>query len=864
MLVGGFAPDGLNVCYNFYDCNDILASQFTLRTVRTDGEDRTLRRIDDRVEFLDPEHAEVGHRECAAIHVIEGQPPGLRLVDQGAGRRGDLRDVHPVRLAHDRGDQAPGARHRDGNVGVRKRMDRIAMDLDIDLGMACQCHADRLHEVIVEAGPDPQDEIGRTPQCDQLVGTRRDAQVEVRNVLLGRGQAGGDHLANLVERRDAGRVGDRPVGLEHGRCAGRSGRNQSEDIGLGDAATGPGALDGTEIDRVERRDPPCERRGEDPLVLWCDRAGTAERGLRRRPAGLIDILEGYPSAAPRASDEVRDTLRPLVAGGIAGALVVALPILMTVLVAAGSNRPAIDLEGAGRGSLHPALLLTFLAPDVFGSSGEMAEYWGPPSMKWSDTGLYIAQNVGQLYVGAVPALLLLIGVVSGVLWTRQVRFFSLALAVTLLYALGWYTPVFALFHGTLPGIDLYRRPADAVFLVGFLASVCAGYTAHRILTATLPQQAPWQWALVALTPITALVFALGLADHFDAFGRALPPLGEAAALLGGAAVALGMAAWIYPLRPVVAGGVLAAFTVLDLAIANGPGSATALPPAHYEVLEPKSNNDTIALLKSKVAEGRSETRRDRVELVGMGFHWPNASLTHRLENTLGYNPVRLGAYTRATGAEDSSVATRDRKLTPLFPSYRSPLADLLGLRWIASGAPIEEADKSLKPDDLRLIARTRDGYVYENARALPRVLFATTALAADFDAILATGQWPIAEEAFASTVLVDSAPLAAPTRRPGAVRIASYRHTEVTVEATSPDGGYVVLNDIWQPWWTAEVDGRPAKLLRANVLFRAVMVPPGRHTVRFVFRPVAGALAEAGRRWLGPTPPTTPTGARQR
>ena len=52
----------------------------------------------------------------------------------------------------------------------------------------------------------------------------------------------------------------------------------------------------------------------------------------------------------------------------------------------------------------------------------------------------------------------------------------------------------------------------------------------------------------------------------------------------------------------------------------------------------------------------------------------------------------------------------------------------------------------------------------------------------------------------------------------------------------------VVLNDVWHHWWQVEIDGKPAELLRANVLFRAVAVPPGRSTVRFVFRPFAGAV----------------------
>ena len=46
------------------------------------------------------------------------------------------------------------------------------------------------------------------------------------------------------------------------------------------------------------------------------------------------------------------------------------------------------------------------------------------------------------------------------------------------------------------------------------------------------------------------------------------------------------------------------------------------------------------------------------------------------------------------------------------------------MRYIASPVPIEQVDHSLGESDLTLIARTKQGYVYENPRALPRVLFA--------------------------------------------------------------------------------------------------------------------------------------------
>ena len=76
------------------------------------------------------------------------------------------------------------------------------------------------------------------------------------------------------------------------------------------------------------------------------------------------------------------------------------PLSIRMVVAVMVVRRSIDLEGAVRGSLHPALFLTAFAPDVFGSSGRAGHYWGPPSAIWNDTGLYLAQNMGQLYMGA--------------------------------------------------------------------------------------------------------------------------------------------------------------------------------------------------------------------------------------------------------------------------------------------------------------------------------------------------------------------------------------------------------------------------------------------------------------------------------
>jgi hypothetical protein len=57
---------------------------------------------------------------------------------------------------------------------------------------------------------------------------------------------------------------------------------------------------------------------------------------------------------------------------------------------------------------------------------------------------------------------------------------------------------------------------------------------------------------------------------------------------------------------------------------------------------------------------------------------------------------------------------------------------------------------------------------------------------------------------------------------------------DVAVPAAAP--ALLVLADQEAPGWTAEVDGAPAEIVRANFLARGVWIPPGRHAVLFRYR----------------------------
>ena len=100
------------------------------------------------------------------------------------------------------------------------------------------------------------------------------------------------------------------------------------------------------------------------------------------------------------------------------------------------------------------------------------------------------------------------------------------------------------------------------------------------------------------------------------------------------------------------------------------------------------------------------------------------------------------------------------------------------------------------------------------------------------------------ETDFSREVLLERAPQTAlppaGAARPALLaRLAEDRPERVVAELTSDSAGLLVLADLFYPGWTAEVDGHPAEMLRADGVFRAVALPSGSHRVVFRYRPLS-------------------------
>jgi len=69
------------------------------------------------------------------------------------------------------------------------------------------------------------------------------------------------------------------------------------------------------------------------------------------------------------------------------------------------------------------------------------------------------------------------------------------------------------------------------------------------------------------------------------------------------------------------------------------------------------------------------------------------------------------------------------------------------------------------------------------------------------------------------------------------IRLADHTPRTMKYESESQADGLAVFSEIWYPGWEATIDGKPAEVLRADYILRALQIPAGKHTIEFTFRP---------------------------
>jgi uncharacterized membrane protein YfhO len=76
----------------------------------------------------------------------------------------------------------------------------------------------------------------------------------------------------------------------------------------------------------------------------------------------------------------------------------------------------------------------------------------------------------------------------------------------------------------------------------------------------------------------------------------------------------------------------------------------------------------------------------------------------------------------------------------------------------------------------------------------------------------------------------------------GTAEILNETPNRITLQVAMDSPGLLVLADRWDPGWQARLDGKAVPILRADHALRGVVVPAGKATLEFSYRPTSMLL----------------------
>ncbi len=162
----------------------------------------------------------------------------------------------------------------------------------------------------------------------------------------------------------------------------------------------------------------------------------------------------------------------------------------------------------------------------------------------------------------------------------------------------------------------------------------------------------------------------------------------------------------------------------------------------------------------------------------------------------------------------------------------------MGTRYLMAPEPVEGWN--------RLVFETPDGRkVWENDQVMPRV-WTVHETEGGYTRGQSRHEMELGTHDFRRWAFLEGpAPKLEQCPAPDEVHLLRRVSNRVEIYADMACRGMLVMNDTWYPGWVATVDDQPAKVLEVYGALRGIVVPPGPHRVRMVFRPVSVYLGVA-------------------
>jgi len=417
-----------------------------------------------------------------------------------------------------------------------------------------------------------------------------------------------------------------------------------------------------------------------------------------------------------------------------------------------------------------------------------------------------------------------------------------ACAVSLLTSVGSHSGFYGLLIRSVPMLGIFRYPSKAMIVAAFAWALLAGIGLEVHRERSSGHRASLVAWMAGVATLAALGMRLPAGEMRDRWIVAMACAACSALALLSARARTGLSAgW-------AAAAALAA--IADTFLAHHGMNRTA--PAELLAFRPPAVDAVATTDRSRLyvydymAPGKSRRylKRDDPYMIRRPPNHASLERIQVLSQRLYLFPPVGGRW----GLEGSF----DLDFRGLYPHELARLVHLLRdvettpghLRLLRIGAVATVMSLHTRGLEDLIAAGTLPSYFPEAIHVLrvpdplPRTYAVGTARQVDDAAALRTlldpGFDPLREITLPSTT-----PVASSSRFSGSSRIVEFKPDRVRLEAQLDARGYVVLVDSYDPGWRAHVDGAPTPLLRANVAFRAVEVPAGRHSIEFVYRPRA-------------------------
>ncbi len=475
-------------------------------------------------------------------------------------------------------------------------------------------------------------------------------------------------------------------------------------------------------------------------------------------------------------------------------------------------------------SFPPEELLNAYLPQF---SGILFSYWGRNGFHFHSD--YIGATV-LLLAGAAFAARPRVG--RGFVW-----FWIGALILSLLWAMGGFTPFFRLVYLLVPGTRFFRAPSTILFVVAFCFSVLAALGSERLFSRSVRERYLLGWVIAA-----AAVALLAPAGFFTGLANLISPnqadriRANASAVTLGALrsfgfIALTAAVLFAGLRqklrpPLVLAGV-AVLLVADLwSVVRQYWVFSPPGPALY------ASDATIDYVRKQPQPGRVLPLLTSGENVA--YHDPylqgDGLMVHGIRNARGYHGNHIARYGEL-GADNDQLVLSGR------------FWQLANIKYLLTNdGKLAEQGLKLAVGPVKNVAGSTV-YLYELPGENPLAWVTAAIVKAGDEATFKTLYHPqfdlrtaaLFDTSAAVTARTDlKAVPVAPTVKVS-VRSFEAGHIRLDFDQPVPAGSAVVVSENYYPGWQATVGGKPVPIGRADLSLIGVELPEGAREVELSF-----------------------------